>query len=174
MCNFFCRQEPGNEADDLSTGGKAGVRQGPHHSTLAPPVNQRHSSSRQEGTNPSRSRAVGGMSTKIGTTKHTKFFHPLRFVGYVVERLCQKLALCPRDFNAGRDRVLVPRPRDRSRSPRPCLITKNENTPLASRTPSRRVGIQLRRAQQQMAVKPHATSDRQRALPVQGFSPPLS
>src|ERR1700733_5415687 len=56
-------------------------------------------------------------------------------------------------------------PPDCSRSPEPSPI-KRENTPLASRTPSRRAGIQLRRAQQQMAVRPQATSDRQRALPV--------
>ena len=39
--------------------------------------------------------------------------------------------------SAGRDRVLVPRPRDRSRSPEPSQI-KGENIPLASRTPLRR------------------------------------
>jgi hypothetical protein len=50
--------------------------------------------------------------------------------------------------SAGRDRVLAIR---RSRSPQPSLI-KDENAPLASGTPSRRAGIQLRRAQQQMAV----------------------
>jgi hypothetical protein len=54
---------------------------------------------------------------------------------------------------------------DCSRSPEPSPI-KRENTLLASRTPSRRAGIQLRRAQQQMAVRPQATSDKLRALPV--------
>jgi len=60
-----------------------------------------------------------------------------------------------------------PRPAaaDCVRSPEPCL-NKGENTPLASKTPSRRAGIQLRRTQPQMAVRPQATSDRQRALPV--------
>src|ERR1700722_5296854 len=54
----------------------------------------------------------------------------------------------------------------RSRSPEPSLI-KGENTPLDSRPPSRRAGIQLRRAQQQMAVKDH----RQRRT---GSAPSLS
>ena len=85
MCYFFCRQKLGDEADDSSIGGKAGIRQGPHHSNLAAPVNQRYSSSRQQRANPDRRGSVGGMSTKIGTTKHTKFFHPLRFVGDLVE-----------------------------------------------------------------------------------------
>src|ERR1700678_1188539 len=39
--------------------------------------------------------------------------------------------------SAGRDCVLVPRPRDRSPSPKPSLI-KGENPPFASRTPWRR------------------------------------
>ena len=68
--------------------------------------------------------------------------------------------------SAGRDRVLAIR---RSRSPEHSLI-KGENTPSASITLSRRAGIQLRRAQQQMAVRPQATSDRQRALPVRGHA----
>src|ERR1700733_15172791 len=46
----------------------------------------------------------------------------------------------------------------------------SENARLASRTPSRRAVIQLRRAQPQMAVRPQATSDRQGALPVRGSS----
>jgi hypothetical protein len=41
--------------------------------------------------------------------------------------------------SAGRDRVLVRQPPDRSRSPELSLI-KGENTPMASRTPSRRAG----------------------------------
>ena len=51
--------------------------------------------------------------------------------------------------SAGRDRVLVRQLPDRSRSPELSLI-KDENTPLASRTPSRRAGT--------------------RALPVRGSS----
>ena len=62
------------------------------------------------------------------------------------------------------------RPRDPPfPKPRPSLI-KGGNTSLAPRTPSRRAGIQLRRAQPQMAVRPQATSDRQRVLPVRGSS----
>jgi hypothetical protein len=45
-----------------------------------------------------------------------------------------EVASRPRDPRAGRDRVLAIR---RSRSPEPSLI-KGKNTPLASRTPSRR------------------------------------
>jgi hypothetical protein len=41
--------------------------------------------------------------------------------------------------SAGRDRVLVRQPPDRPRSTQPSL-TRDETTPLASRTPSRRAG----------------------------------
>jgi hypothetical protein len=79
---------------------------------------------------------------------------PENRIGYVSIQICAFLA-------SGSCR----QPPDRSRSPQPTLI-KDENAPLASGTPSRRAGIQLRRAQQQMAVRPQATSDRLRALPV--------
>jgi hypothetical protein len=65
-------------------------------------------------------------------------------------------------------RLATSDPRDPP-SPKPTPFPiKDEIALLASGTPSRREGIQLRRAQPQMAVRPQATSDRRRAPPFRG------
>jgi hypothetical protein len=66
--------------------------------------------------------------------------------------------------DVGSSRPAVPR------SPLPSQI-KGENTPLASRTPSRRAGIRLRPTRPQLPRLDKAMSDRQRALPVRDPRP---